>query len=70
MSNKKYAWIERRRIHRRAKTKLGRRMNGDDYESFMGECVGNLMEDVATLDEDQALEMCQTLWDEEGNSGY
>ena len=64
---KKYVWIERRRIHRRAKAKLGQKMNGDgSYEDFMGECVSSMMEDVDTMDEDQAMEVCQTLWDEEG----
>lgn len=65
-AQKKYAWIERRRIHREAKAKLGQKMDGDSYEDFMGECVANMMEDVATLNEDQALETCQMLWDEEG----
>ena len=65
---KKFAWIERRRIHRKAKEKLGQKMNGDSYEDFMSECVSNLMDDVDTMDEDQALETCQMLWDEEG--GY
>ena len=65
---KTYAWIERRRIHRQAKAKLGVKMNGDSYQDFMGECVANMMEDVETMDEEQALETCQLLWDEEG--GY
>ena len=63
---KKYAWIERRRIHRKAKAKLGQKMDSGEYEDFMTDCVSNMMDDVATLDEDQATEVCQTLWDEEG----
>ncbi len=68
-SLKKYAWIERRRIHRAAKKKLGQRMNGDgdSYQDFMEECVGAMMEDVATMSEDEAMEACQMVWDEEGD---
>ena len=65
---KRYAWIERRRIHRAAKAKLGQKMNDGEYQDFMETCVGNMMDDVATLDEDQAMDVCQTLWDEE--EGY
>ena len=66
----RYAWIERRRIHRKAKEKLGKKMNGygDNYQDFMEECVGAMMEDVATMSEDEAMEACQMVWDEEG--GY
>jgi len=68
-STNRYPWIERRRIHRKAKEKLGKKMNGgDSYQEFMEECVGAMMEDVATLDEDEAIEVCQMVWNEEG--GY
>jgi len=71
MSNKRYAWIERRRIYRKAMEKLGKKMNGgDSYEDFMGECVSNLMSDVDTMDENTAMDTCQLLWDEEGDIGW
>ena len=63
----KYTWIERRRIHRRAKAKLGLIKDVGDYEDFMSDCVDNMMADVDTMDEDQANDTCQMLWDEEGD---
>jgi len=68
MSSKRYTWIERRRIYRKAIKKLGKKMNGNtsSYEDFMGECVSNLMNDVDTMDEDTAMETCEMLWSEEG----
>ncbi len=62
----KYTWIERRRIHRKAKTKLGLIKDIGDYDDFMSDCVDNMMDDVDTMDEDTATETCQMLWDEEG----
>ena len=62
----RYTWIERRRIHRRAKAKLGLiKQDVGDYEDFMDDCVDNLMDDVETMDEDTARETCQLMWDEE-----
>jgi len=33
----------------------------------MDECIDNLTADVETMDEDQARETCQLMWDEEGS---
>lgn len=65
---KKYAWIERRKIHRKAKARVGLvKQDVGDYEDFMDDCIDNMISDVETMDEDQAREACQLMWDEEGD---
>jgi len=68
MDTPKYAWIERRKIHHKAKVMLGLvKQDLGDYDDFMDECIDNLTADVETMDEDQARETCQLMWDEEGS---
>lgn len=62
-----YSRLEKRRIHRKAKAKLGLLKSGDpaDYADFMDNCMAD-MADMA-MDEDAAQQECQSIWDEEGD---
>lgn len=60
----RYTWIERRKIHRRAKQILGYDDSGE-YEDFMMDCIDGVMGDLEATDEDDAREICQLMWDEE-----
>ncbi len=65
MSPTKYTWIERHRIHRKAKEKIGLYDDSGDYEDFMSDCIDGVMNDLEATDEDDAREICQLMWDEE-----
>lgn len=62
-----YSRLEKRRIHRKAKAKLGLLRSGDpaDYQDFMDNCMAD-MTDMA-MDEEDARTECQSIWDEEGD---
>lgn len=61
----KYTWIERRKIHRKAKEKLGLYDDSGEYDDFMMDCMDGVMGDLETTDEDDARNICQLMWDEE-----
>lgn len=62
-----YSYIERRRIHRRAKAKLGLKSYAQGREDFMQQCIDNMVSEGS--DPDDAEMICQLLWDEEGDVG-
>lgn len=61
-----YSRLDKRRIHRKAQTKLGL-LKSDakkDYSDFMDNCMAD-MADLG-MDEADAEEACQMIWDEGG----
>lgn len=61
----RYTFIERRKIHRKAKQKLGYNDDSGEYEDFMDNCIEGVMGDLEATDEDDARDICQLMWDEE-----
>lgn len=58
-----YTWLERYKIHQKAKRKLG---IIKDEDSFMEECIQNVMDAGAASDESEAEAICEVLWDDIG----
>ena len=58
-----YSWLERYKIHQKAKNKLGL---VKDEDSFMEECIQNVMDSGAASDEDEAESICEVLWEDIG----
>lgn len=55
-----YTWLQRYSIHQKAKKKLG---IIKDEDSFMEECIQNVMDSGAASDEDDAEAICEVLWE-------
>lgn len=55
-----YSWLERYRIHKKAKVKLGIIKDEDD---FMEECIQNVMDAGAASSESEAEGICEVLWE-------
>lgn len=62
---KQYTWIERKRIHEKAKEKLG--LKKQDEDEFMSECVVEVLSSGEASDPEEAISICQDLWDEGDN---
>lgn len=56
-----YTWLERYKIHQKAKHKLGIQK---DEDSFMEECIQNVMDVGAASDEAEAEAICEILWED------
>lgn len=65
-----YSYIERQRIHRRAKAKCGLlKRDAQDRYDFMQQCISSIVNESDTMDEGDAELICQMLWDEQGDLG-
>ena len=60
-----YTWIERKRILAKAKAKLG--LKKQDEDEFMSECVVEMLSSGEASDPEEAIAICQDLWDEGDN---
>lgn len=60
------SWIERRRIHRQAKQKLGMPIDMQDRADFMTQCVIQ-MQSEGIDDIDDARAVCEALIEEEAS---
>ncbi len=63
-----HTWLERRRIHRQAKAKLGLKQSPQERFDFMRQCIDSMTSDGLAEDENQAEEICQLLWEEQGGA--
>ncbi len=59
------SWLERRRIDRQARAKLGLKQSPEDHFSFMQQCVEAMTVDGTAGDENEAELICQLLWEEQ-----
>lgn len=57
-----YNWMQKRRILRTAKAKVGL-LEKQSHDDFMEECIAEALDDGA--DPDEAEQMCEIMWDEE-----
>ena len=65
-----HKFAERIRIHRRAKAKLGlNKSEAQDRRIFMEQCVNEMINEGSAGEEDEALAICQMLWDEGSDLG-
>lgn len=60
-----YSWLQRYRILHKAKCKLG--LIKKDEDSFMEECIQNVMDAGAASDESEAEAICEVLWEDIGD---
>lgn len=61
-----YSWIERRRIHRRAKAKLGLlKQSPQEHFDFMRQCIESMTSEGSASDEQEAEMICELLWEEQ-----
>lgn len=59
-----YTWIERYKIHQKAKRLVGDKKSQDD---FMEECIQNVMDAGEADNESEAEAICEILWDDIGD---
>ncbi len=60
-----YTWLERRRIHRRAKAKLNIKQDPQDKFDFLSQCIDALTGDGTAADENEAEMICNLLYEEQ-----
>ncbi len=62
----KYSWLQRFRIHQKAKRKLGHRRQFDAQSKydFMATCMDEMMQSGEADGEDDARDVCELLWNE------
>lgn len=56
-----YSWLERYKIHKKAKQRVGLIKSEDD---FMEECIQNVMDSGAASSEGEAEAICEVLWEQ------
>jgi hypothetical protein len=61
-------WVERMRIHRRAKALLGMRQKSDERDSFMSQCIDQIQNEGVVDNDEDAEMICELLWEEGGES--
>lgn len=57
-----YTWKDRKRILAKAKVKVG--IKKQDEDEFMSECVVEVLSSGEASDPEEAISMCQDMWDE------
>ncbi len=57
-------WLDRQRIHRRAKAMLGLKQNPDDQATFMQQCIDQIQSEGLVDNDEDAETICQLLWEE------
>ena len=62
---KSYNLIERRRIHRRAKAKLGLKADTQSRDDFIEQCIIEVMAEDSAAGTDDARSICETMWEED-----
>lgn len=60
-----YTRLQTQQINLKAKRKVGIIKDGD-YQDFMDQCISDLTSSGEAVGDDDAEEMCQMLWEEEG----
>ncbi len=67
---KQYSWLQRYRIHRRAKQKLGHSTRDpQDRFEFMQQCMDEMIQSGEAEGADDARDVCELMWDEEESLG-
>jgi len=60
-------WADRRRIHRDALRKLGKKESPQEKFDFMEQCVDAMQSEGVCDDDDEARQICELLWEQQAD---